>query len=140
MPPASRLVGTWRLLSYTEVQPDGGRVDILGPDPRGYLSYLADGRMMVMVGAAARPRLKGAWDAIPATDKAANYDKIIAYAGRYTDLGDRVRHHVEVCWIPNWEGKDLERLVIPAGDGRMILRTPASERRPSQDLLWAKIE
>ncbi|HYB08149.1 MAG TPA: lipocalin-like domain-containing protein [Alphaproteobacteria bacterium] len=140
MPPASRLVGTWRLLSYTEVQPDGGRVDILGPDPRGYLCYLADGRMMVMVGAAARPRLKGAWDAIPATDKAANYDKIIAYAGRYTDLGDRVRHHVEVCWIPNWEGKDLERLVIPAGDGRMILRTPANERRPSQDLLWAKLE
>jgi Lipocalin-like domain len=139
MPPAGRLIGMWRLVSYTEKRVQDESKDILGPDPKGYLCYLADGRMMVMVGAAERPRLKGAWDAIPAADKAANYDKIIAYAGRYTDLGGRVRHHVEVCWIPNWEGKDLERLVIPAGEKRMILRTPAEERRPSQDLLWERI-
>jgi len=138
MPALSRLTGLWRLVSYTEKAPDGRIIDVFGPNPKGYLCYLADGRMMVMAAAADRPRLRGAWDKIPLADKAGNYDRMIAYAGRYTDLGDRVRHHVEVCWIPNWESKDLERVVIPTDEGRMILRTPA-EKPPSQDLLWERV-
>ena len=138
MPTPSRLMGLWRLVSYIEKMPDGRSIDVFGPGPKGYLNYSADGSMMVMAAAADRPRLRGPWDKISLADKAGNYDRIIAYAGRYTDMGDRVWHHVEVCWIPNWEGKDLERLVIPAGEGRIILRTPP-DKPPSQDLLWERI-
>lgn len=135
---SDRLIGHWRLVAYTEVKPSGERIDVFGPHPKGYLTYSSDRRMTVVVGGDERPRLSGAWQAVPAAAKAANYDKLIAYAGRYTDLGDKVIHHVEVCWIPNWEGRDLERLVVPAGEGRMILRTPA-DRPPSQDLLWERV-
>jgi hypothetical protein len=136
---AGRLVGRWRLVSYAETAADGGSVHVFGPGTKGELHYGADGRMMVIVAGEGRPRFRGAWNAIPATDKAAALDRLIAYAGRYSDLGDRVVHHVEMCWIPNWEGRDLERLVIPVGERRIILRTPA-ERPPVQDLLWERID
>jgi hypothetical protein len=138
MSSSQRLVGEWRLVSYTEAKPDGETTNVFGPAVQGMLSYFPDGRMMVIVTGAGRPRFRGAWSAIPPADKAAAFDQLIAYAGRYTDLGERVKHHVEMCWIPNWEGKDLERLVIPAGERRIILRTPA-DRPPSQDLLWERI-
>jgi hypothetical protein len=134
----SRLVGLWRLVSYTERGPSGETAHVFGEGAKGYLSYLADGRMMVLVTGAGRPRLRGAWDAVAATDKAAAYDKLIAYAGRYSEYRERVVHHVELCWIPNWEGRELERLVIPQAEDRMILRTPA-ERPPVQDLLWERL-
>jgi hypothetical protein len=134
----NRLVGRWRLLRYTEDRGADGAIDVFGPKARGELCYFPDGRMMVLVVGGGRPRLRGAWDAIAASDKAAAYDRLIAYAGRYSDRGERVVHHVELCWIPNWEGKDLERLVIPQGAGRMILRTPPRSGAPVQDLLWER--
>lgn len=138
MATSNRLVGHWRLVSYTERKASGETADVFGAAAKGYLSYFADGRMTVLVAGDGRQHFRGAWDAIPPTEKAAAYDKLIAYAGRYSDQGDRVVHHVEICWIPNWEGRDLVRLVIPAGEGRMILRTPA-ERPPAQDLLWERM-
>lgn len=138
MPTPSPLIGHWRLVSYTEKKPTGETINVWGAGAKGYLSYFPDGRMMVMAAGNGRPRFRGAWDTIPIEQKATAYDRLIAYAGRFTDLGERVVHHVEVCWIPNWEGKDLERLVLPAGEGRMILRAPAG-RSPVQDLLWKRL-
>src|SRR4051812_48862829 len=48
--PTHRLLGTWRLVSVIrEEVPSGAKIDLLGPDPKGFPTYLADGRMMVMV-------------------------------------------------------------------------------------------
>lgn len=142
MTDSKRLLGQWRLIRYSEVAPSGETVDVLGPGAKGRLAYFPDGRMMVMVTGDQRPRLSGAWAAIPVEQKAVAYDRLIAYAGRYSDQGTRVIHHVELCWIPNWEEKDLERLVIPQGENRMILRTPparSGRTDPVQDLLWERI-
>ena len=133
-----RLEGLWRLVSYTDVAASGARTPVFGAPAKGWLEYRSDGRMMVLVTGEGRPRFHAAWDAIPPADKAAAYDRLIAYAGRYRDLGDRVVHEVETCWLPNWEGRALERLVIPAGAGRIILRTPPG-RPPLHELLWERI-
>ncbi|HLI09966.1 MAG TPA: lipocalin-like domain-containing protein [Alphaproteobacteria bacterium] len=143
MDPSNRLVGQWRLLHYQERRAEGEVLDVFGKGARGRLAYFADGRMMVVIAGDGRPRLRGPWPAVPREDKAAAYDRLIAYAGRYTDRGDRVIHHVEICWIPNWEGRDVERLVIPDGDGRMILRTPPGkpgDEHSVQDLLWERAD
>jgi hypothetical protein len=43
------LVGTWQMLSCKNEFTDTGEiVDVLGPDPVGFISYGADGRMQVI--------------------------------------------------------------------------------------------
>ena len=118
---SDRLHGFWALASYTERR-GGTYVDALVPDAKGFITYTPGGEMSVLITGNQR-RLRGAWSSITDADKAANYEALVAYAGRYEDLGERVHHKVEVCWIPNWVGRVLIRAVhLPTLD-RLELRT-----------------
>lgn len=135
------LIGHWRLVSFTEQDAQGAWFDALGPGAQGCISYWPNDRMQVLIGATDRPRMRGAWSAIPAADKARCLDRMVAYSGRYAVASDRVLHHVEVCWIPNWEGRDLVRLASFPAPGRLLLRTEAAtdgRPRPMQEVLWER--
>lgn len=132
------LVGCWRLVSFTEARADGAPFDVFGATPKGYIAYHESGHMSVVFGAAERRVFRGAWNEVADGDKAANYDSIVAYAGRYTLHPDRVVHHVEVCWIPNWEGRDLIRYLTFLPEDRLLLRTPRERfgrPQPVQDVI-----
>lgn len=134
----SPLIGYWRLVSFTERRDDGEPYEVFGSEPKGYINYSETGHMSVLFCAAHRKPFAGPWDGVPDRQKAENFDAIVAYAGRYTDHGDRVVHHVEVCWIPNWEGRDLERFLTFLPDERVRLRTPATRfgrPQPIQDVI-----
>ena len=134
----SRLVGHWELVSFTERRDDGTSFDVLGARAKGSITYLDSGHMSVLFASGQREPYRGAWEGVTAQQKASNYDGIVAYAGRYTDHGDRVVHHVDVCWIPNWEGRDLERLLTFLPDGRVRLQTPPlrfGRPQPVQDVI-----
>ena len=136
------LTGHWRLVSFTEQQPGGAWVDALGSGAKGSISYWACGRMQVLIGAPDRPRFRGEWSAIPDRDKAACLDRMVAYGGSFTVAADRVVHHVDVCWIPNWEGRDLIRLARFPEPGRLLLSTEAAtdgRPRPMQEVLWERV-
>lgn len=136
------LVGHWRLESFTEQRDDGTSFDVWGPDPVGYITYLPNGRMSVVFAGAQRARFTGAWVDVADAHKAACYDAMVAYSGRYTVHEDRVIHHVEVCWIPNWEGRDLERFVTLLPDDRVLLRTPSARfgrKQPVQDVIVRRV-
>jgi hypothetical protein len=133
----SRLVGHWELVSFTERRDNGERFDVFGPNPKGFITYLESGHMSVVFASGCREPFRGAWDSVADGQKAACYDALVAYSGRYTDHGDRVVHHVDVCWIPNWEGRDLERHVTYLRNGHVLLRTPEmrfGRRQPVQDV------
>lgn len=136
-----RLVGVWRLVSFRERR-DGGLVDVFGRDPQGCITYAVEGRMSALLADPRRPKLKGEWSAIPDAAKAANYDGLVAYAGAYSLEGDRVIHHVDICWIPNWEGRDLVRMFSFDGPDRLILRTVDNPRRPQppQEVVWSRVK
>jgi len=134
----SRLIGTWELVAFTEYRDDGSQFDVFGPDPKGRLVYTETGHMSVVFAGAHRTPFSGAWAGVPDRHKAECFDAMVAYAGRYTDHGDRVVHHVEVCWIPNWEVRELERFLTFLPDGRVRLRTPATRAgrsQPVQDVI-----
>ena len=135
------LIGQWRLVWFREQTPDGTWKDALGAGAKGYISYTASGHMQAMIGAPDRPRFRGEWSAIPDADRARCLDRMVAYAGRYTLGTDRVLHHVEVCWIPNWEGRDLVRLASFPAPHQLLLRTEPStdgRARPMQEVLWER--
>ena len=135
------LLGQWRLVWFREQQADGTWIDALGAGAKGYISYSASGHMMATIGGTERPRFRGEWASIPDAERARCLDRMVAYAGCYTLAADRVLHHVDVCWIPNWEGRDLVRLASLPAPGQLLLRTePATggRARPMQEVLWER--
>lgn len=136
------IVGHWRLLSFLEQRGDGRWEPALDAQARGYISYWPNGRMQVAIGSSDRPRLRGEWTQVPATQKAECLDRMVAYAGAYTVREGRVLHHVDICWIPNWEGRDLVRAMSFPQPNQLLLATVQegqARTRPAQRVLWERM-
>jgi hypothetical protein len=118
------LEGTWRLLAV-EGRSEGRTISTpFGHHPVGRLVYMPDGRMSVMLMAAARAKFGShGLRAGTGRQKAAAFDSFLAYSGRYERLEDRVIHHPDVASIPDFVGVPEERFVELEGD-RLVLSTP----------------
>lgn len=117
-------VGTWRLVSC-EVRTADGRVSYpFGEDALGYIMYTAEGRMGVILADANRPRFASGDILGGSTEEmVAAAQSFVSYFGTYEVRGDRVIHHIEVSFFPNWTGVDQERVFEFDGD-RLLLSTP----------------
>jgi hypothetical protein len=68
-------------------------------------------------------------------------ENFVPDAGRYSFLGDRVIHHVELSLFPNWVGSDQERWVELVGD-RLTLtasRLLAGKQQVPR-LVWERVD
>jgi hypothetical protein len=102
------LIGTWQMLFWTKEFSDTGEiVDVLGPDPVGFISYGADGRMQVIV--VRRDRQPPRSTPPSPDEKLALFDSMFAYAGTYSVHDDQVVHHVDASWNQTWTGSDQVR-------------------------------
>jgi len=109
--PQTRIVGSWRVASMElEFQDGSERRFPLGTHPKGYLMFGSDGRMMAYLEADKRTS--------PRTDeeRAAAYQTMNAYTGRYRVQGDRWITSVDGSWNVDWEGTDQERSFAVDGD------------------------
>jgi hypothetical protein len=134
------LHGIWRLARFEELR-NGAWVPAIDADAHGCISYWPNGRMHVLIGGGQRPRLRGEWAQVPAQQKALCLDDLVAYAGSYTVEDDRVRHLVDTCWIPNWEGRELVRAVSFPARGVLQLDTvpdPSGRVRATQRVTWER--
>lgn len=116
----SRLIGTWRMLSWKRVLvPSGDESDALGPSPFGYISYAPDGRLMVFVLKSDRPRPQS--NPPSAEEKIALFDSLFAYVGSYEVQADRVIHTLDGSWNELWTGSKQTRLL--SFDGERLIYT-----------------
>lgn len=136
------LTGTWELVAIYRNGEDGGRKP---PGPGwenaiGYLGYTADGRMFAHLSLRDKPPI--GYPDIDDQKRIAAHKSMVSYTGTYDFHGDHVLHHVDIAWIPDWEGDDQRREVTLDGD-RLTLTTPFG-RRPdgsmgSFSLEWRRI-
>jgi hypothetical protein len=118
----SRLLGTWRMLSWKRVLvPSGDESDALGPSPFGYISYAPDGRLMVFVLKSGRPRPQS--NPPSPAEKIALFDSLFAYVGSYEVQADRVIHTLDGSWNELWTGTKQTRLLSFDGE-HLIYTTP----------------
>ncbi len=123
---ASRLAGTWRLISYSAVTPDGATSYPFGMHAQGRLIYEANGRMAVQLACPGQSPFASGDPRVPTDAEArAAYDHYLAYYGTYTvkPRDEIVVHHVEVSLTPDWAGSDLVRHYKLEGN-RLTLITP----------------
>jgi hypothetical protein len=138
------LVGTWKLISATDVT-DKGKIikNPYGLNPTGLLTYTADGRMMdIITNGGRKPLSVPDWVSAPAEERAEALITMVAYAGRYTVSDDKVVHHVEVAAVQNWVGIDLVRTIVKLEGKRVTLRTPPFLKggvQTTEELVWERM-
>lgn len=133
---AARLLGTWRLESWSLVYEDGRPPEFpLGEDAVGYLMYTADGHVSAALARASRPPL----DVTSPASKAQAFDAFFGYAGRFEVRQDAVVHKIDFGTNPALSGVNSLRQVELDGE-RLILTgpdfSPGSPR--SHRILWRR--
>ena len=107
----SPVVGTWRLVSFErEYQAGGEREYPMGKAPTGYILFLPEGRMAVII--------TGEGRTAPTTDqdRAGLYNSLVAYTGRYRVDGDKWITTLDVSANPAWVGTEQTRSFRVSGD------------------------
>ena len=128
------LLGTWRMLSWKKKTVSSGEtVDAHGPNPVGYITYGADGRMHAIVVRRDRP----APETLPPTDteKLRLFDSMLAYAGTYTLDDEKVIHHVDVSWNQAFTKTDLIRFYKLANGILTITAAPAIDPYSGKEVI-----
>ena len=116
------LLGTWRLKSFVrEVAGTGERYNQLGDHPDGYISYSADGRMMVFFVSGDQPRPSNE----PTDEERVKLHKsMLAYGGTYSVSPGKVVHHIDIEWDGRRLGTDQVRFFTIEGDTLSIKTEP----------------
>ncbi len=107
----ARLVGLWRLVSFQrEYQGTGDREYPMGNTPAGYILFLPEGRMTVVITGEGRKA--------PTTDqdRAGLFNTLVAYTGPFRVDGDKWITTVEVSANPAWVGTEQTRAFQISGD------------------------
>lgn len=107
----AQIVGNWRLVSFErEYQGTVEREYPMGRAPAGYILFLPEGRMAVVITGEGRKA--------PATDqdRVALFNSLVAYTGGYRVDGDKWITQVEVSANPAWVGTEQARSFRVTGD------------------------
>jgi hypothetical protein len=114
--PASRLVGTWRLVEFCNVDSPGDTTYSLGRGPIGFFVYDAAGNLSIQA-MRAMPARFFTQDSVPFGGMAELRTSYFGYFGSYTITSDStVVHHVRGGTIPSYNGTDQRRNFRLRGD------------------------
>ena len=114
--PAPRLVGTWRLVEFCNVDTPGDTTYSLGRRPIGFFIYDRAGNLSIQV-MRATPSAAFRQDSIPLGGMAELRTQYFGYFGTYTITSDStVVHHVAGGTIPSYVGTDQRRNYRIRGD------------------------
>jgi lipocalin-like protein len=126
---ATRLAGTWKVVSLITRFDGGDAVEPFGPNPKGRLVLTPEGQWIIILTGANREPAKNL------EEKAALLDSMLAYSGKYTIEGNRMTIRVDMSWNEIYSGanQNQTRFFTIEGD-KLIIRSPeiVSAVRPGQ--------
>jgi len=137
------LPGTYKLISSTRTIVETGEVkDSYGKQPKGYIMYGRDGRMLVLITHDGRP--KPSRTEMTDQDRADQYRTLNAYGGTYTFHGDRIEHHIDIAANETRVGSTEIREVKRDGNRLIYTTKPqpfsADGKMSVITLVWEKVE
>ena len=122
--PASQFVGSWSLVSFTDVDENGKTIDRYGENAFGRITYGTNGKMMVVLMRRGREDVSDS--------------EFFSYTGSFDidEVAGTVTHHVEACNEPSWVGTDRVRKFQMLDGDRIALRPVEG----TSELVWQKEE
>jgi hypothetical protein len=137
------LAGTWTLEICDNILPDGTRVELYGPHPKGMVIYDGFGHYSMQIMSASRPRFaandksRGTPEEYAAAIKGTN-----AHYGTYTvDEANRtIISHVEGATFANWEGTDRKSPFTLEGDTLTYkVLSPTTGGNATGEVRWRRV-
>jgi hypothetical protein len=137
------LVGTWKVVSFTRKILDTGEVvNTFGKNPKGFITYGKDGRMLTLGVSDERPKAESL-DKITDQQRIQLFNTMVAYGGTYKFDGKRVEHHIDISANEVWTGTTQVRDVTRDGD-KLVLTTPQFRGQDGKvaviTLVWEKVK
>lgn len=135
--------GTYKLVSATRtVAATGETKDAYGKNPKGYIMYGRDGRMLVLV--THDGRSKPSRSDMTDLDRADQYRTLNTYGGTYTFHGDSVGHHIDIAGNETRVGSTEIREVKRDGNRLIYITKPqpfsADGTLSVITLVWEKLK
>jgi hypothetical protein len=140
----SPIVGTWRITSYSILTLETNETTRPnGENPRGYIQYSPGGHMIVFLSSGEQKKPAGS--TYTDAERVDAHKSIFgAYAGTYRVEGNKVIHHVEAAWLPDWVGTDRVRFFEISGKSLTIKTAPQmfsqTGKQIVSSLVFEKIE
>jgi hypothetical protein len=142
-----QLVGTWTLVSYEDINPNGTKKQYLGANPRGILMFDAGGRYALEMGPSDRSKLKGNRDNATAGEFHAAVGTFAASFGTWSvnEADKTLTRRVEGAIIPNAEGKEIgaDQTCLPSrsiGSCRETIILAGDELKVTQPAVASTLE
>lgn len=139
---AKQIQGSWSLVSNVNEQ-DGKMSDVFGPNPRGFMTLTPTGHFSMIMMSASLPkftsnnRVKGTAEENQAVVKGS-----IAMFGSYKVIDEKehkVMMHYDGSTFPNWDGRDLPRIISISGD-EMKMVNPVAQIGGKNYVTWKRIK
>jgi Lipocalin-like domain len=135
-----QLVGTWTIVSWEEIAPDGGKRQIA--DPRGFLILDAGGRYAQVVARPDRPKFKSS--RAPTVEELATAvdDFFTAHAGTWkvSEAEKLLVQEFEAALRPNDEGALFRSGISLAGDEMRLTSVRPLPTGARIDVLYRKVK
>jgi lipocalin-like protein len=136
------LNGTYRLVSEQRTIVDTGEV-ISTTSSQGFITYGADGRMIVLIVRSPRPKPEGA-EKITDPQRIDLFRTMTAYAGSYKFDGTTIEHNIEISMNEVWSGTKQVRTVKLDGE-HLVYTTPpfpfhTDGKMSINSLVWEKVK
>ena len=138
------LTGSYRLISSTRKILDTGEVlNTWGKNPKGFITYGKDRRMLVLIVRDDRPKPESV-DKMNDQQRIDLFRSMTAYGGTYRFDGKRIEHHIDISWNEVWTGTTVVREIRKEGD-KLIYTSPAAPftgdgKMSEVTLVWEKVK
>jgi hypothetical protein len=122
-----QLLGTWMLVAWDQVRPDGSTFQKYGTNPRGFHIFERNGRFFAMMARPDLPKI-AASDPQKASPEEASaiLAGSIAYYGTYTvnEPERMVVLRMDASTFPNQLGRELPRRIVSVTANEMVYANP----------------
>jgi hypothetical protein len=138
------IYGTYSLVGATSKVLDTGEIrETYGADPKGFITYGRDGRMLVLLIGGHRPKAESL-EKMTDQQRADLFRSMQAYGGTYTFDGKSIQHHVDISANEVWTGTTVTRDIRKEGD-RLVYTTRPSPatvdgKMVVTTLVWEKVK
>ena len=138
------IYGTYRLISSTrEIVATGEVIDTFGKNPKGFITYGRDGRMLVLITADGRAKPESLAK-MTDVQRADLFRTMAAYGGTYKFDGNKIAHHIDISWNEVWNETTVIRDIRKEG-GRLVYTTrpapfSADGKVSVTTLIWEKVQ
>jgi len=138
-----QLIGTWTLVSATQMTKEGVRTDRWGPNPRGRATFDADGRYSFMIFRSDVPKfVSNNMNDVTAEESKAALQGMTANYGSWSidEATKTLTTNIEGASSPNLTGGTQKRIISSITTDELKYTNPASQIGTVDDVVWRRIK